>query len=463
METVKSALALLFLIFAGWNVLRLIYGKTELYMPEEMAVSYGLGVGFVSFQMLIFYLLRLKFSVGMIAAPWIAVFAVNMMLSRHRARQSCLPALKDSPGRSGLKLFLISAIAIETAYAFFRALIKPLESYDAIAIYAIKSKIFFLARSIPQEFFDHIAGMYPHPDYPLNIPLAETFIYLSIGSLNDQLVKALFPLFFTGILCLMYYAVRRFSTKVYALLFTFIIATIPQVNANAANGYLDLALGFYYFASALFLFRWVNGRDDTASLAVSACLAGLAAWTKNEGLMYCVINMCVVVGVIVLGRKKISVRDFTQAALYLLILAVICAPWILVKASANIANDEIDLANLNPVNLLKQAHKIMPVLYEFQKQFFGPKKWLILWPAAAAVILLRLKKAFSGTVERCIFISLVMAVSGYALFYMISYVDVGFFTSKTWARFLLHFLPLVVYWMAITLKDEGLFMAGKDL
>ena len=47
-----------------------------------------------------------------------------------------------------------------------------------------------------------------------------------------------------------------------------------------------------------------------------------------------------------------------------------------------------------------------------------------------------------------------LALAGYALMYMISYVDVSFFASKTWARFLLDFLPLAVYLLALLLKDD---------
>ncbi|MDD5136000.1 MAG: hypothetical protein PHN63_01475, partial [Candidatus Omnitrophica bacterium] len=41
---------------------------------------------------------------------------------------------------------LWAGIILEVFYAFFRALIRPIESYDAVAIYAIKSKIFYLDR-----------------------------------------------------------------------------------------------------------------------------------------------------------------------------------------------------------------------------------------------------------------------------------------------------------------------------
>jgi hypothetical protein len=49
---------------------------------------------------------------------------------------------------------------------------------------------------------------------------------------------------------------------------------------------------------------------------------------------------------------------------------------------------------------------------------------------------------------------ILLALGGYVVFYMISYVDVAFFASKTWARFLLDFLPLAVYLLAVVLKED---------
>ena len=143
-----------------------------------------------------------------------------------------------------LDIFLVFGISFEVVYAFFRALVKPIEAYDAVAIYAIKSKIFYLAGAIPEEFFSRIAAIFPHPDYPLNIPLAQTLGYWSMGVLNDQLIKLIFPLFFVGILALLYFAVRRFAGRTYALVFAFLLASVPQFNAYAANAYLEVPLAF---------------------------------------------------------------------------------------------------------------------------------------------------------------------------------------------------------------------------
>jgi len=455
-EIIALCAALLTAVFIGFNILYLIFGRMDrFYLMEAVFVSYGIGLAAISLEMLIFYILGMKFNIPGMMIPWMLLFAVNIAAYFRTKKRFTFVRDNASEKRKGgtLSLFLTFGIVFEIFYAFFRALAKPIESYDAIAIYAIKSKIFYLAKVIPADFFSGIARAFPHPDYPLNIPLAEVFVYLSLGNLNDQLVKIIFPLYFVGILCVLYFAMRRFAGRTYALAFTFILASIPQFNAYAANAYLELPLAFYCLLSALFLFGYLENMKDTRALVMSAAMAALAAWTKNEGLMYCVINTFLVFFFTVAKRKDLTIKDIYRPFLYLAVILIVLSPWMFIKARYHISSDEINLANLNPAYLLKQVPKLGSIFYEFQKQFFGPKKWNILWPAVLFILIVNWKKVSSG-VQKYAGISILLAISGYILFYMISYVDVAFFASKTWARFLLHFLPVVILWLAYMLKED---------
>jgi len=456
LELLRLSTSIIIAVFIGWNVLYIISARyKDISFLERLFLSYGIGLGSVSMEMLLFHLLGLKFDLVAMLIPWTALVLINITIHFAPTRKSdTVKMLKRKIRWNALAVFFVCGIAFEIGYAFLRALIRPMESYDAVAIYAIKSKIFYLAGSIPQNYFGNLSSFFPHPDYPLNIPLAETFVYLVMGNLNDELVKIIFPLYFTGILVLFYFAVRRFANARYALLFTFILATIPQFNNYAANAYVDLPLAYYYFASAIFLFRWLADRNRTGPLIISALMVALAGWTKNDGLMYCIINTCVILIFIMLNLKKITRKDIWRLLLYLSIIFLVSLPWSLAKGPAHIVNNEIDLKNLNPANLVKQFHKIVPIIYEYQKQFFGPKKWNIFWPAAFFIIIFNFRKALSG-IGKYMALSISLAVLGYSLFYMISYVDVNFFLSKTWSRFLIHFLPVAVYWAAFTLKDDA--------
>lgn len=453
MEFAGLFLLTVLVTFIGANVLYLILPEWKgLACLEGLAISFGLGVGSVTLEMLFFYMLGLQFNPGCIMSPWLVLIALNTVLF---FRAKVKPGiLRFEPKKfSILEIFLSLGIIFEVSYAFFRALIKPIESYDAVAIYAIKSKIFFLAKAIPRDFFAGLVNYFPHPDYPLNIPLAETLGYLFMGNLNDQLVKIIFPVFFICILTVLYFAVRRFASRTYALVWTFILATIPQFNAYAANAYLDLPFAFYAFTAALFLFRWFEDRNNIRFLIISAVMAGLAGWTKNEGLMYCAAYIMLAGLFLILNFRKVSRKDLAYFFLYIVIIGAILAPWLYIKSASHLVNTDVGRADSKVLTIWKESHKLKPILNEFQKQIFGPKKWNLLWIAFIAAVILNIKTAFRGT-GRYAAIFLALVVGGYVFIYMASPIDVTFFVKKTWSRFLLHFLPIAVYWMALMLKDD---------
>ena len=405
--------------------------------------------------MIFFYFFNIGFTPLKIITPWSALVLLNSIIYFRNHKKATLTAAfkADDKNHRFLKTFFIIGIAFEAAYAFFRALIKPLESYDAIAIYAIKAKIFYLSKSIPHDFFSRVTFVFPHPDYPLNIPLSETLIYLFLGNLNDQLVKIIFPLYFVSILTVVYFGIRRFANSSYALLFTFLLASVPQFSAYATNGYLDLPLSFYCLTSALFLFLWFQNREAVCFLMISAVMAGLAGWTKNEGFMYCAINIFMVVLFFIFDCREKIWSKLWYLFTYAFIIFAISLPWIIIKKSAGLVNDEISLINYSPANLISQSYKIVPIIYEFQKQAFGFKKWNLLWIVLFFILIVKRRFIFIAR-ERYVTIFLFLSVSGYILMYLINSSPIEWSLGRTWSRFLLHFLPLAVFWMATILKED---------
>lgn len=453
MELAGLFLSIVFFTFIGANVLYLMLpGWKGISCLEGIAVSFGLGVGCVTLEMLFFHILNIRLDIGIIALPWTILIAANAVLFFRKKNKTEILRF-ETKKFSPLDVLLSLGILFEVSYAFFRALIKPIEAYDAVAIYAIKSKIFFLARAIPHDFFARAVNNFPHPDYPLNIPLAETLMYLFMGNLNDQLVKAMFPLYFTCILMILYFAVRRFASRTYAFLFTFILATIPQFNAYAANAYLDLPFAFYAFTSALFLYWWFVDRKNARFLIVSAVMAGLAGWTKNEGMMFCAAYIALTAVFFVFNLRKLSRKDITSFFLYVVIIAAILAPWLYIKSASHLVNTDVGKIDSKVFSIWKEVYKLKPIFYEFQKQLFGPKKWNILWIVLIFSIIVNVSGAFRGA-RKYIAIYLALIVSGYIFIYMAAPIDVTFFVKKTWSRFMLHFLPIVIYWLALMLKDD---------
>jgi len=441
------------IILIGWSVLSLICKKNLLSLTERAAMSYGIGLGLVALEMLILSFFNIKFNVISILIWWVPLVGW-VLLSDFRDRRFIFSKseIEKKKPFSWVEKVFVFGISFEIFYAFFRALIKPIESYDAIATYAIRSKIFYLARSIPQDFFYSLSLLFPHPDYPLNIPLSETFVYLFLGSLNDQLVKVIFPLYFVAILGILYSSIRRFSSRANALVFTFMLATIPQFNHFATNAYHDVPLSYYCFTGTLFLLYWFKDRSTSGFLYISAIMTALSAWTKNEGFVYCVANITLLAIFLSLNRRNIRVMDICNGFLYMGIILLILMPWMWVKGTAHLVNSDIDLLKTGQFNIVEQCYKAWPIIYEFQRQMLGPKKWNIFWIIVMFSAIVYHRKIFLKS-QMYITISLMLAISGYIFAYLIGQREIAYFVTMTWSRFMLHFLPLAVYWLALLFKE----------
>ncbi|MCX5713248.1 MAG: glycosyltransferase family 39 protein [Candidatus Omnitrophica bacterium] len=272
-----------------------------------------------------------------------------------------------------------------------------------------------------------------------------------IGNVNDQLVKAIFPLFFVSILGILYFAVKRLSGRTAALLFTFLLATIPQFNNFATNAYHDVPFAYYCFAGTLFLIYWFKDMKSLGYLYISAAMTALGAWTKNEGFVYCVANVMLLCIFLFMNRRVIKRRDLVYGLSYIGVIILILAPWLWVKLTANLVNSDVGSTTLGQLNLFKQLYKIWPIFYEFQRQVFGPKKWNLIWIIfiLSAVVY---RKNILNERMRYVSISIALIISGYIFAYLIGRDDIWHMVGTTWSRMLIHFLPLTVYWLALLLS-----------
>ena len=456
MGLIKLISSLLTAVFIGWNVLYPVsFKNSRLCLLESLFVSFGLGLGVLSLEMFIFFILNLKFSLLGIIGPWILLFIFNLVLYYAAGKNSTGYKIKETKYTSGnyFIYFIIACLGFTVLYAFFRALIKPIEAYDAIAIYAIKSKIFFMAKSIPHDYFRAAGLLFPHPDYPLNIPLSETFVYMFLGRINEQLVKSVFPLYYVAALGILYFGIRRFSSRTYALVFTFILASVSQFNNFATNGYMDLPLAYYYLAGTLFLFYWFRETDKTGFLYISAIMTALAGWTKNEGLVCCAANVILLTVFLFSNRSKIKSRFIMHGIGYAAVIMAALLPWLSVRNAAHLVNSDFGVLNADQFNIIKQSYKIWPILYEFQRQIFGPNKWNILWMIIILMAVVYRKKIFTGG-QKYVTISLILPVCGYALAHIFAQKEIVFLMRTVWSRQMIHFVPIAVYWLAYLLKDD---------
>jgi len=438
--------------FSGWSVLSALDMRERMSPAQALALSYGIGMGAVSLEVFFIFLFGAKATLLKLFFPWVSLSVFNM--AKRRLYVPATGKMKKEK-MTGLEKFLLCGISCEVIYAFFRAIIFPMESYDAVAIWAIKAKAIFLAGGLPVGFFTNMNYIESHLDYPLLVPLGEAVFYFIAGGIRDALVKCIFPSYFAAFVVLFYFVLTRFLDRRKSLLCTFLLGTIPQFKEFATNGYADFVVSFYYTMGFLFLYLWfVEGKREY--LLVAGLFSAMCAWTKNEGYSLCILNLLVALAMVFLKTARGDRQQLFDATIgisFYIVAVVMCVfPWEAFKASLGIKSDLLARETFSLVRAFKNISRLPMIAYEYQKQFFGFKKWNLIWVLFLVTFIVNLKRSFSG---RMLFItiSILAALGTYTVVYIVTPKNFGWHLSTTASRLFIHIVPLAVFWLAMMLKE----------
>jgi len=451
-DTLKVAVFVIMTLLPGYNVLLLIDGRKDVASLEGLGISYILGLGILSMEIFLLGMAGVDFNLWVIILPWAALSVMNAI--RHKKgffRYCSFKAQKYDLVEAGL----ISLVSLQLLYTFFRAVVRPIESYDSVAIHALKAKILYLAGNIPGSFFQDLAGNFhgAHPDYPLMVSFSEVWMYMISGGFDDFAAKWIFPFFFLFFTFVFHAVLYRIVQKRKAALFlTFFMVSIAQVSAYATIGSADLILGAFFFMGFSYMLFWLGDRSNKAYFMLSLLSAMLLFWIKNEGIMLAAILIPCLFSRLMRKSKK-TLREELKPGVILFML-LLCAPiliWMLFVRYNGLVNENFNLSMVNIGRILQNYNKIPQILYEYQKHIFGFKKWNLIWIIMLILAVTGRRFVFSSHVFPASVCILAFFLS-YTLVYMMSDVEIGFFLRTTTSRFLLHILPIGFIWVGYMLK-----------
>ncbi|MEA3489282.1 MAG: glycosyltransferase family 39 protein, partial [Candidatus Omnitrophota bacterium] len=413
-------------------------GRYGCSVTEFLALSFFLGTGFVAYQSFLCYLLGRAFTFSNLMIVPTVLFI--LVFARYASNPGRLDGLfrgeKEFRRWDLIERLLLAGLAVQFLWTLFLVLPIPVNSHDAVANYALKAKIFHLAGGIPRGFFGWEEATVAHPDYPLFLPLLMTWIYAFTG-FNDLTVNLVMPVVYLAFIGLFYSLIRKFFNRAYSLLVTFILATIPQLADYATVIHADLILSALVGCALAYFVLYIR-RKEREYLVFSSILLGISLLVKNEAIVFTGAFFAVLTMFVLrsnpLRRKKI----LADIVVSFLIIVVIAAPWFAVKISSGTVNSDIDLSKMTAERLVQNARHIPVMLYLFQQEVFGPKKWNIFWMIFFAGIIWKARALLKG--ERFyITVFLVIAAAGYFCGYMaITGGNLYFYVNTTIPRFMLH-------------------------
>ena len=340
-------------------------------------------------------------------------------------------------------LFQASVIALVIAVRAYAAM--PHSASDGWSIWNLHARILFRAQSAWPALLTAPQLAWSHPDYPLLVPasVARGWTYVgSDASFVGGTISILFGVATVGTLVGAVACRRSFAA---ACLGGLVLLGTPFFVTFAANQHADIPLGFFLLAAVATLTLRDSSRPSAGLQALAGALAGLAAWTKNEGLLFAVI---LGIGWTVVLLRRGSRREICG---FLIGLGVGLLPVLIFKTAIAPANDILASRPLDRVQNLFDGSRHRLIVQSIWRDVRAFGEWRVapLWLLALATIGPGWKRL---KLEECTVAVVVGAMlGGCYLVYLLTDWDLASHLDSSLVRILVQLWPAaLLFWCFVT-------------
>jgi len=369
----------------------------------------------------------------------------------------------------GFRAMLISLLAVAGVSAVFSfgslLMARPHGNWDAWAMWNMKARFLYLGGANWRLVVgDEVAGV--RPDYPMLLPLTVARLWTYAGS-DSTVVPRMVAALFSGLTAmLLFVAVGRARGIASAALALLVLLGSDVLTDEGTSQYADMPLCAYILGAIVVTTLATEARLGVNRLwALAGALAGCAAWTKNEGLLFCVALFLSAAGV--LFRAHDAPRAFRRLSVCMcgaapMLLCVAATKLSFVWQSDLFADRSIG-SILKLIGELGRYRLFGHGLRELMPQIIDPSLLLLLVVFAAVGIVLR--RSVTGTRSHghqfAAAMTLVITAAGYMVIYLTTPHDVGWHLRTSLSRIVLHIWPgaIFVVFCALPSLDDLLSVA----
>ncbi len=443
MLILKFMLGISWFYLVGYSILSFIYPRRgEFFFLEKWSISFGLGVGVLSCEMLFLSMMGLKFNTVVMIVPWIVLFMIVLYKNKGKIDfKKMITSPKALQSISRIEFVLLMGITFEIIMVVIEAVIQPIHGMDSMAMWSYKSKIFFFEGSVPWNLIN-VQG-FRQPSYPLLTSLMETWVYLWIGEISDWLINLMRPFFFLSLLIVCYFSMRRFMERKFSLLFLFILSSVPIFTHISAQRLADVPLSFFYFIAIVALFRWMENPTNKDAILAGLFL-GFAMFTKQEGKALFAVTFLVLTSFCFFNTHKGTKKILRHILLVSAIAIGITGPWdfYVLYHGLGVGHDVLAV-----FSKLGEVPSFMSHwFYRMTTLYF----WNILWPSFLLITILFHNYGLFHLKGRIIYIYSVIPI----YFFLLIFIFTARFSSLHFdPRVLLPLIPLSLFVMSLLISN----------
>jgi hypothetical protein len=454
---IRPVLSVLVPLIIGFAFVRLFIregARSRIGFGLKLALAVGTGFGIFSILFFIWLLLFNTNSGFLFASLIIVSGLVGIHIYRLKSRKGpSVTASETAPVKASwagrvLSICFFTAFFSAVGAFIFVALKKPHGEWDAWASWNMRARFLYRGGEHWSAVFSRVLW-YSGADYPLLLPASVAGGWTLAGS-DTPAVPVLISLLFTfatvGLVASSIAAIRG-AKQGYLAGLAMLVA--PSFVLHGASQYADIPLGFFFVATFAILHLHNRAEDGEHLLLLAGVMAGLAAWTKNEGLLFI---MAVIVArflvAIATGGLKRNIRETLQLAKGFVPFVMIIVYLKLVLAEANplLASQQTQTTFENLTDF-SRYQTIYMAFAENLRDFGGADRvasTLIILAAFLALAGIRVASKEAPALAAST-LALLLVIAGYWVVYLTTPFELGWHLGTTLNRLLLQLWPSFVF------------------
>ncbi|MBI9051810.1 MAG: hypothetical protein JEZ00_20495 [Anaerolineaceae bacterium] len=394
--------------------------------PEQPAMY----VWFEIFLIIIFLILFIK----KVGQGWKSIWPFKL---------NCIKAL-DIYTIAFFVLLLINTIAF---FAF--SFMKPMGNFDAYAIWEFKAKMIFLNPHDWQNALNHPAVAFFHPDYPLLIPMLVSNVWFMIGEITTRTPIIVAGFYTLALPVLIFTSLRYFRDSSQALLGSILLFGAPYLFHFGTGQTAELPLAGNVLTAIILIFlAWHSKQWQFAFLG--GLMAGFAAWTKNEGLLYFLVLS---IGFVFISLARFKRKGIRQLAAW---LAGICLPLFAVLVFKFGHETTSEYLSVSPIDFILDFDRYGLIVKEMVLQLLKWGGWAqpwLLFYIIYAVLMRRLVNDTNKWQLRFVFGFIVVILAGFFFIYLITPYPLMWQLTYSLDRLLFQLFPVFILGIMLYTKS----------